>query len=109
MVLKNQSNLKFKMFIKQHTTHDKRILLAICDKEIKGQEIEEDGACLNLKADFFNGEEVSEETAISMIQTADLLNVVGTRAVELIKKLGLAHEDETKKICNIPYILITLG
>lgn len=67
---------------------DGKTLAAVCDIELIGKKFEENGKQLDLTGDFFKGEERDEQEIGDIIRNADMVNLVGERAI----KLGLQEE-----------------
>ena len=47
------------MIVKKHSQNNK-LVLAICDEDLLGKTIEENDLILDLKSDFYRGEEMNE-------------------------------------------------
>ncbi|MEA3414028.1 MAG: DUF424 family protein [Nanoarchaeota archaeon] len=92
-----------------------RKVVAIADKELVGQIFEKEEKQLNLKENFYKGEDgkiFSEEEVKEIIKKWAIedatFNIVGERAVKLALDLKIINEKGIKKIQNIPYSLILL-
>jgi len=77
-----------KMMLVKHHAKDGKDIVAVCDKELIDQKFEENGKQLDLTSDFYKGEERDEMEIGDIIRNADIVNLVGKRAIEL----GLAEE-----------------
>ena len=86
-----------------------RDVVAICDKELIGKKFEEDDFQLDVKENFFKGEEKSSEEVSKIIQDFSkedaTFNIVGEKAVALAIKNNLVAENAVKKISGIPFTL----
>lgn len=82
---------------------DGRILAAVCDSDLIGQHVEESGVVLDLKSDFFKGDEKTDVEAGDIIRNADHLNAVGDKSVRLALHEGVIDEPHIKKVKGIPY------
>lgn len=80
---------------------DGKLILAVIDKELKGKEIEEGNKVLDLKSDFYNGEEKSGEEVLKLAEFATQINAVGTNIVNMLKEKELIEKSLT--IGGIPY------
>ena len=94
------------MIVKEHIAKDGRLILVICDSELLGKIFEEDNKILDLKSDFYQGEEKAEEEIIEKTQKAYLIHVVGKESMKLLKKLNLVSEESIIKIADIPHVEI---
>lgn len=94
------------MIIKEHKNNEGKLILAICDKELLNKIIEENDLQLDLTSNFYKGEEKSEEEIKILIKKSYLINAVGEKTIEFLKKLELTKDEEIKKIKNTPYAQI---
>ena len=84
--------------------------MAICDSDLLGKKFEEDLLQLEIKENFFKGEDFPEEKIIEIMQ--DMLredatfNIIGEKSVKAAIKAGIISENEIKKIQDIPFVLI---
>ncbi len=75
------------MLVKIHKK-ESRTIIAVCDKKLIGQLLEENGKQLDLRGEFYNGEERETEEIGDLIRNSDGVNLVGEEAI----KLGLQEE-----------------
>ena len=94
------------MIAKKHVTHDRRLILALCDRDIIGKKFSENEAILDLTVDFYKGEELSEKEIERLMKAAYLINIAGKKSVALAKKLKLAEEKHIITIQKIPHAQI---
>ena len=98
------------MFIKIHKSY--RDVIAICDSELIGKKFEEDIFQLDVKENFYKGEEINEEKAIKIFQRMSkedvTFNIVGNESVNAAIKAGIIEREEIKKIKGIPFALVLL-
>ena len=91
------------MIVKKHKTRDGRLLLAVCDSELKGKKFSQGQLQLDLTSDFYNGEEISDEEILKLFKTAYIVNIVGEKSVKLGLKAGIISKENIIKIAGIPY------
>jgi len=89
------------IIVKKHITPDKRLILAICDKDILGKEFQEGNVYLDLSSDFYQGEEYTEEEIIKFMKSSYMLNLAGEKTIALAKKMKLITG--VKLVQGIPY------
>jgi len=98
------------MKVKIHSSY--RTVVAICDSELLGKKFEEGKLQLDLSGEFFNGEDLSEEQVLAMIEdekTEDAtFNIVGEKAIELALKAGIIKKEGIIRIQGIPTALTLL-
>lgn len=98
------------MLIKIHRAY--REVVAVCDKEIVGKRFEEENKVLDLKENFYKGEEKSENEMIEILE--DLakedatFNIAGNKAVNCALKAGIISEEGIKRVSGIPFALVLL-
>ena len=88
-----------------------RNVVAICDKELLGKVFEEGNSQLDVKENFFKGEEeTSEEKIIQKMRQMAIedstFNIIGEESINAAIKAGILSEDEVGRIKDIPFALI---
>ncbi len=68
-------------------------LIAACDEEIMGVELLSHGVKIKISKIFYGVELVSEEELIHEVKRSTSVNVIGTRAVNLLLKNRFIHEE----------------
>lgn len=89
-----------------------RDVVAVCDKKLIGKRFEEDKFQLEVKENFFNGDETDEEKAIEIMKQMSMrdstFNIVGEKSVNTAIKAGIISREEIKKIQDIPFALVLM-
>ncbi len=91
------------MIVKVHKTHDGRRIIAICDSDLIGKKFEEKGLQLDLRPNFYKGEEKDEKESYELIKTAYIVNAAGEKSINFCIKEKIIEKDNVKKIKKIPY------
>ena len=91
------------MIVKQHLTRNSRLLLAVCDTNLKGKKIEDDKICLDLSSEFYDGKEMTEKEILPLLKQANIINLVGKNSVEMGIKAKIIDENSILKIKGIPH------
>ena len=98
------------MHIKIHESYRK--VVAFCDSELIGKKFEEGKMQLDVRENFFKGEEISEEKAAAMLKSLALddaiFNIVGNRAVNIAQEVGIIEKDNIGKIQGVSFALVLL-
>ena len=98
------------MFVKIHKTY--RDVVAICDSELIGKVFYEGNFQLDVKENFFKGDEVSEEKMIEIMKKMSaedaIFNIVGEKSVNAGLKAEIISEDGIKKIQGVPFALVLM-
>lgn len=90
------------MIVKIHK-RDERTIVAVCDSELVGQKYVEGDRQLDLTGDFYKGEERTEKDVGDMIRNADIVNLVGPKAVALGLQEEVITQDHVIVIAGIPH------
>ena len=89
-----------------------RDTVAICDKELLGKKFEQDKLQLDIKENFYKGEEKSEQETFQIIQNMSAedatFNIVGQKSIALAIKAGIISEQGVKKIQDVPFALVLM-
>ena len=91
------------MIIKEHKSSS-GIIVALCDENIIGKKYSENGLLLDLSSDFYKGKKTSIEEVEKKCKRAYIINAVGEKCIEFLKKKGLANEKNVVRIKNIPFV-----
>jgi hypothetical protein len=82
------------------------VLLAMCDVEILGRTLREGKIVFCVKEDFYKGTRVNVEEAISIIETSNIVNMVGRNVVKKAIEKGYVHPEAVLNIEGIPHAQI---
>ncbi|HLC33274.1 MAG TPA: DUF424 family protein [Candidatus Nanoarchaeia archaeon] len=80
------------LLVKVHKK-DHRTIIAVCDKNLIGKLLEEKSRQLDLRGEFYKGEERTQEEIGDLMRNADGVNLVGEEAVKLGLQEGVITED----------------
>lgn len=89
-----------------------RDVIAICDSDLIGRRFEEKNFQLDVKENFFKGDQAIEEEVLKiMLEMAKedaTFNIVGKKSINLALKAGIISEQGIKKIQGIPFALVLM-
>ena len=95
------------MHIKIHEAYRK--IVALCDTDLIGKTFEQDIRQIEIKPNFFQGEEKTKEEIIKILQEMEkedaTFNIVGKQAVQTALEAGIIKEHGIMKIQEIPIAL----
>ena len=91
------------MLIKIHKTPDRKKMIAICDSNLIGKKFEEKGLQLDLRGDFYNGDELPEEEIRKVIKRAYIINAVGEKSVKFLITEKIIDKKNIITIKKIPH------
>jgi hypothetical protein len=85
------------MIVRERETEE-GLLVSVCDSGILGETFEEGEVSLTVDPDFYDGEDVDEETVVESLARATVANIVGTRSVRLAIEHGIVEEENVLEI-----------
>ena len=98
------------MFVKIHKSY--RTVVAVCDSELVGKRFEEGIKQIDIRENFYRGEEKSFDELVELFkfQKAEdaTFNIVGEDSIKAAKKAGLISNEEIKYVEKVPYSLVLL-
>ncbi len=96
------------MFLKIHQSY--RNVVAVCDSDLIGKIFEEGNFRMEVKENFFKGEEVPESKAIFMMKKMSMedatFNIVGEKAVDAAIKAEIISENSIGEVQGVPFALV---
>lgn len=110
MELRARSSTTCKMYLKIHDSYRK--VIAVCDKELIGKKFVEGKRQLDVRENFYKGEEIEKEKLLRILEvekTNDAtFNIVGERAVKLALDAGVVTERNVGKVQDVVFALVLL-
>ncbi len=98
------------MYIKIHNSYRK--LVAICDSELLGKKFEEGKKQLDVRENFYNGEEYNDKRIVQMMRKHKeddaTFNIVGENAVKLGIEAGIIGEGNVGEVDGVKFALVLL-
>ena len=89
-----------------------RNIVAVCDSELIGKKFEEGKLQIDVKENFFKGEEVDEKKAIKIMEKEAeddaTYYIVGEKSIHAALEAGVIDEQGIIKIQGIPVSLVLL-
>ena len=89
-----------------------RDVVAVCDSDLIGKKFEEGKLNIDVKENFFQGEEVEEEKAIAIMEKMAVEDatfyIVGEESIKAALEAGVIDEEGIIKIQGIPVSLALL-
>jgi uncharacterized protein len=82
------------------------VMVDICDYNLVGRKLEQDGLVVPLTEEYFMQEVVPSSSAKELLQKCDIANLVGKSIVDLALELKLAKEVSIKYISGVPFLMI---
>lgn len=82
------------------------VMVDLCDLDLIGSEIEQDGLVISLTREYYQQEVVDLDRAKEMLQKCDIANLVGDHIVGHAISLKLAKEVSIRRISGVPFLMI---
>ncbi len=84
----------------------KNTMLNICDSELLGKKIIQDGLNIHISQSYYGEKLVEKEEAKSLLKNSSIINMVGKETVSLSMELGIGSENGIKTISGIPFLIV---
>lgn len=98
------------MYLKIHDSYRK--VIAVCDKELIGKKFEEGKRQLDVRDNFYRGEEIEKEKLLRILELGKVndatFSIVGERVVKLALESGIISEENIGKVQGVPFALVLL-
>ena len=89
-----------------------RNIVIICDSNLIGKKLEQGEFQLDLKENFFKGDEKSKQEVIDILrdmsQEDATFNIVGKESVNTALETGIINKEGIKTIQDVPFALVLL-
>ncbi len=83
-------------------------LVSMCDANVIGKDLEEGKIHLNVKKDFYEGEEIETQEIEGYLNRASIANLVGKNCIEKAIELGYINESNLISVEDIPHAQFVL-
>lgn len=84
----------------------RNVVLAICDAELLGRTLRQDKIVFQIKGEFYNGGKTTVEEAVAMINSSNIVNMVGCKCVDRAIQKGYVHPEAVLNIEGVPHAQI---
>jgi len=81
-------------------------MIDICDLELIGTRLEENGLVINLSKEYYQQEVIEQSRAREMLQVCSIASVVGKQIVEQVLQMHMANIASIRWIHNVPFLMI---
>ena len=86
--------------------YQKNIMVNMSDAELIGRNIIDGELKINISENYYGKQIVEKDEAISLLQSASIMNLVGSETISLAIDLGIGSESGVKIISDIPFLII---
>jgi len=88
------------------TEHQKNLMLNICDADLLGKSISENELTMKISESYYGNEIIEIGEATKLLESSNIINMVGKNTVSLSLELGIGSENGVKKISGVPFLII---
>ncbi len=81
-------------------------VLSLCDQDILGKTLSENGVEIKISEHFYLGEQCTEDELRKLVDNAQNINAAGKESVELLLKLNAIQEEHVRLIQGVPMALV---
>ena len=88
------------------STYEKNTMVNMCDAELIGTDVVDGELKIHISENYYGKELVDKAKALSLLQSASIMNLVGRETISLAIDLGIGSESGVKTISDIPFLII---
>ncbi len=88
------------------SNYQKNSTLNICDSELLGKKIIQNGLNMHISQSYYGEKLVEKDEAKSLLKNSSIINMVGKETVSLSIELGIGSESGIKIISGIPFLIV---
>ncbi len=88
------------------SNYQKNSMLNICDAELLGKKIIQDGLNVHISESYYGEKLVKKEEAKSLLKNSSIINMVGKNTISLSIELGIGSENAIKTISDVPFLIV---
>lgn len=94
------------MYAARTTPYQGSLMVAICDLDLVGRKIEQDGLVIDVTESYFKQEIIEGEKAGDLLKRCAIANLVGEKIVGQALEMKMAKEASVKRISGVPFLMI---
>lgn len=88
------------------TEYQKNLMLNICDAELLGKSISENELTMKISESYYGNEIIEIDEAKKLLESSNIINMVGKDTISLSLELGIGSENGIKKISGVPFLIV---
>ncbi len=94
------------MYAARTTPYQGSLMVDICDLELIGRKIEQNGLVIDVAESYFKQEVIENEKAGDLLKRCAIANLVGEKIVGQSLDMKMAKEASVKRISGVPFLMI---
>lgn len=95
-----------KQFIARKIKWQDVTLVNICDEELLGTTVKGGEVDMHISREYFGGEKVNEDEALTLVKGSSIINLAGSRIVDRVIDEKLASEHAVKRVGSVSFLMI---
>jgi uncharacterized protein len=100
------SNVVTTKYALRSTRYHNSIMIDICDLQLIGRRLEEEGLIINLSKEYYQQEIIEQSRARDLLKVCEIANLVGKQIVEQALEMRMAKQGSIRMISGIPFLMI---
>lgn len=94
------------MFSARVSSYNGQAMLNICDANLLGRALTEDGLSIHINPVYYGGEMVGNQKAEELLLSSSIINMAGEKIVSLSTSVGVGVRSGTKMVDGIPFLIV---
>ncbi|MGI0037494.1 MAG: DUF424 domain-containing protein [Nitrososphaera sp.] len=94
------------LYAARSTRYQGAAMIDICDLELIGKSLEQNGLIINLTKEYYQQEIIDLTRAKEMLQKCAIANLVGDRIIGHAVSMKIAKEASIRRVAGVPFIMI---
>ena len=94
------------MYAARTTPYQGSLMVDICDLDLIGNKLEQNGLVVNLTKEYFQQQVIEAGQAGELLKKCAIANLVGERIVNQALSMKMAKEASVKRISGVPFLMI---
>ena len=94
------------LYAARSTTYQGAAMIDICDLELIGNRLEQNGLVINLTKEYYQQEIIGLARAKEILQKCAIANLVGDRIIGHALSMKMAKEGSIRRISGVPFLMI---
>lgn len=86
--------------------YERSVISNICDFELVGREVRNGEHIISLSREYFLEALIDESEAKNILKASSMLNLVGSRIVNLALEMRLAKQTTVRNIEGVPFLMV---
>ncbi len=94
------------MYAARTTPYQGSLMVDICDLDLVGRKLEQDGLVIDVTESYFKQEIIENQKAGDLLKRCAIANLVGEKIVNQALDMKMAKEASVKRISGVPFLMI---